>query len=152
MLIRRSFRIDKHHYTKAAHHIEELLADIDTRLADGRKSILGGDTINYTDIAFAALSGPWLMPKGYGGGMADACRIERNEAPGGMRAEIERWVEDYPKAATFVERLYAEERDALEDETLHEVLLGADILSPWTVGRYRTPEEMGEHQEVMAAD
>lgn len=111
MLIRRSFRIDKDHYTKAAHHIEELLADIDTRLADGRKSILGGDTINYTDIAFAAQSGPWLMPKGYGGGRADACRIERTEAPDGMKAEIERWVEDYPKATTFIERLYAEERD-----------------------------------------
>lgn len=45
-----------------------------------------------------------------------------------------------------------QERDALQDEVLHKVLLSADILSPWTVGRYRTPEEMDKHQAVMAAD
>ncbi len=109
-LIRRSFRINRDHYAKSVHHIEELLTDIDTRLADGRRSILGGDAINYTDIAFAALSGPWLMPDGYGGGRADACRVERDEVPAAMRADIERWVEDYPKATSFIERLYADER------------------------------------------
>ena len=42
--------------------------EIETRLADGRRSILGGDTINYTDITFAAFGGLWLQPGGYAGG------------------------------------------------------------------------------------
>ena len=109
-LIRKSFRLTDEHYAKAVHFIDDVLGDVDTRLSDGRLSILGGDTINYTDIAFAALSGPWLRPRGYGGGMADDCRIERDEAPAGMRKDIDRWSEDYPKATAFIERMYADER------------------------------------------
>ena len=109
-LIRRTFRLNDAHYAKAVEYIEETLTDIDTRLADGRASILGGDEINYTDIAFAALSGPWLRPVGYGGGAADDCRVERDEAPAPMWADTQRWMEDFPRATRFVERLYDEER------------------------------------------
>ncbi|MDJ0812456.1 MAG: hypothetical protein QNJ23_01915 [Woeseiaceae bacterium] len=112
VLIQRSFRITEEHYSKAAQAIEELLSDVDTRLADGRVSILGGDVINYTDIAFAALSGPWLMPEGFGGGAADGCRIERDRAPATMRADTNRWIEDFPSATRYIEKLYAEERRA----------------------------------------
>ena len=119
LFIRKSFRIDDNHYAKAVHHIEDLLADIDTRLADGRQSILGGDEINYTDLAFAALSGLWLQPLGYGGDQADGCRIARNRAPSPMRADIERWIEDYPKASDYVARLYAEERGTIGQENGH---------------------------------
>ncbi|MCB1061394.1 MAG: xylosidase/arabinosidase [Verrucomicrobiae bacterium] len=35
--------------------------------------------------------------------------------------------------------------DAVADPKLHELLAKADILSPWTVGRYRTPEEATRH-------
>jgi len=45
-----------------------------------------------------------------------------------------------------------QQRDASQDETLHDVLLTADILSPWTVGRYRSPDDMERHQQVLAAD
>ena len=110
VLIRRSFRISDAHYAKAVEFIEETLSDVDTRLADGRRSILGGDTLNYTDIAFAALSGPWLRPVGYGGGAADDCRIERDEAPASMQADTGRWIEDFPRATRFIEALYSEER------------------------------------------
>lgn len=110
MLIMRAFRISDAQYARAVHSTEELLSEIDTKLADGRKSILGGDTINYTDIAFAALSGLWAGPAGYGGGVADACRLAPEQLPRPMRADIERWVEDYPRATMFIERLYAEER------------------------------------------
>jgi glutathione S-transferase len=109
-LVRRSFRINEAHYAKAVLFIDELLADIDTQLADGRGSILGGDTINYTDIAFAAFSALWMQPEGYGGDKAELCRIKRDQMPALMRADIERWLEDHPKATTFVERLYAEQR------------------------------------------
>ncbi len=110
ILVRRSFRINPDHYAKAVHFIDELLADVDTRLADGRNSILGGDTINYTDITFAAFSALWLQPEGYGGDKAELCRIERDQMPLAMRADVERWTEDHPKAAAFVEKMYAQER------------------------------------------
>jgi hypothetical protein len=91
-------------------HIDTLLAEVEARLEDGRKSILGGDVINYSDITFAAIMGLWLQPEGFGGGKADAVRIERNRTPDAMRAEIERWSEHYPRATMFIERLYQEER------------------------------------------
>ncbi|MDH3434162.1 MAG: hypothetical protein OEM60_09905, partial [Gammaproteobacteria bacterium] len=109
-LIRKSFAITDEHFAKSVLHIDELLSTVDTQLADGRQSILGGDIINYTDITFAAHSGLWMQPEGYGGGMADASRIEREQLPANMRADIERWTEDYPKASAYIVRLYAEER------------------------------------------
>lgn len=109
-LIRSSFSITEEHYAKAVQGIDELLGSIDTRLADGRGSILGGDTINYTDIAFASFSGLWMQPQGYGGGKAELSRIERERMPAKMRADVERWLEDHPKATAFTMRLYADER------------------------------------------
>jgi glutathione S-transferase len=109
-LIRSSFSITEEHYAKAVQAIDELLGSIDTQLADGRRSILGGDTINYTDITFASFSGLWMQPKGYGGGKAELSRIERERMPPKMRADVERWLEDHRKATTFTVRLYADER------------------------------------------
>ncbi|TWT97401.1 hypothetical protein Pla100_25530 [Neorhodopirellula pilleata] len=44
-------------------------------------------------------------------------------------------------------------RDAVTDAMMHEVLRKADILSPWTIGRYRTPDQATRHaQEVWAKD
>jgi glutathione S-transferase len=108
-MIRKAFRVNEAHYRKSCEHIEALLADVEARLADGRRSILGGDTINYTDIAFAAIQGAWLQPERYGGGAG--IRIERNRVPPAMRRDIERWVAEYPGVTRYVEELYAEERD-----------------------------------------
>ena len=108
--IRRVFKVGDASYAKAVQHIDAMLGDIDTRIADGRKSILGGNEINYVDIAFAAISGLWLQPDNYGGGMADASRVARNRLPRPMQADIERWMDDYPRATTFIARMYAEER------------------------------------------
>jgi hypothetical protein len=109
-LMQRSFRLSAEHATKAAGHIEELLGDIDTRLADGRGSILGGQDINYTDIAFASLSALWLRPGNFARGKSADVRIAEGREPRRMREDIARWREDYPKAVEFVQRLYAEER------------------------------------------
>ena len=109
-LIRRAFRITDEHYARSVLRVEELLSDVDTRLADGRRSILGGDEINYTDLAFAAFSGLWLQPRGYGGVKGEYVRIERDRVPERMRADIERWIEDYPRASGFVEALYRNQR------------------------------------------
>lgn len=38
-------------------------------------------------------------------------------------------------------------RDAIEDASLHDLLQLADVLSPWTPGRYRNPEEAVRHAE-----
>ncbi|MGI9270223.1 MAG: hypothetical protein ACR2QT_00495 [Woeseiaceae bacterium] len=108
--VRRTFSITDAHYAKAVQHIDERLGDIDTRVADGRKSILGGDEINYVDITFAALSGLWLQPDNYGGGQAAESRVTREQFPAAMRADVERWIEDYPRAIALIERMYTEER------------------------------------------
>ena len=38
-----------------------------------------------------------------------------------------------------------QKNDAVPDPALHEVIALADIVSPWTVGRYRTPDEAARH-------
>ncbi|MGB7345872.1 MAG: glycoside hydrolase family 71/99-like protein [Pirellulaceae bacterium] len=45
------------------------------------------------------------------------------------------------------------QRDALDDPLLHQILKRADIVSPWSVGRYQTPKQARQHaQQVWAAD
>jgi len=107
-MIRKAFRVNEANYRKSCERIEGLLAETDAMLEDGRRSILGGDTLNYTDFAFAAIQGAWLQPEGYGGGAG--IRIGRSRAPTAMRRDIERWIEDYPRVSRFIENLYAEER------------------------------------------
>lgn len=40
-------------------------------------------------------------------------------------------------------------RDALADPMLTEIAAQADVISPWSVGRYRTPEEAARHAEAV---
>jgi hypothetical protein len=110
-MIRFSFKINDTNYARAAAHIEDLLSDIDADLVDGRRSLLGDKDINYTDLEFAAFTGLWLMPSGYGGGKADAVRIERDHAPAGMRIDIERWIDAFPRAVSWVETLYESRKE-----------------------------------------
>ena len=105
-VVRFSFKINDKNYARSVDRIEKVIGDIDANLTDGRKSLLGGEQINYTDFAFAAFTGLWLMPQGYGGGKAGAVRVERDRAPAEMRADIERWVEAFPRAVSYVETLY----------------------------------------------
>ena len=105
-LIRYSFRINDTGYARAVARIEETLAAAEQRLSDGRDSLLGGDAVNFTDITFAAYTGLWLRPLAYGGGRADAVRIERDAMPQAMRGDIERWERTFPRATEWVERLY----------------------------------------------
>lgn len=108
--LRYALSISEQRYQSAAEHIEALLSDVDTRLADGRLSILGGDQVTYVDITFASIMGLWLQPDNYGAGAADAARVQRSELPAAMRADIERWSEDYPRGTALIERLYEKER------------------------------------------
>jgi len=110
VLIRKSFRITPAHFTKARDHIQALLTDVESKLVDGRGSILGGDTINYTDITFCAIMGLWLQPAGYGGGKADSVRIDPHKRPMEMTRDIEAWSQACPLATGFIEKLYTSER------------------------------------------
>jgi len=112
-MIRRAFRVNERHYRKSRENIERLLAQTEADLADGRRSILGGDTLNYTDLAFAAIQGAWLQPPGYGGGAG--IRIERAAAPAAMQQDIRRWTEDYPRVTAFIEQLYVSERNEVTE-------------------------------------
>ena len=108
--IRRTFRISDESFARSVANIEETLADMNSRLLDGRNSLLGGDSLNYTDFAFAAITGLWLMPPGYGGGKAETVRLEREELPEPMRMDVDSWEAAYPRAVGFVQDLYKEER------------------------------------------
>ena len=39
-------------------------------------------------------------------------------------------------------------RDAVKDPALHDVLKLADVISPWTPGRYRTPQDVALHGQT----
>jgi glutathione S-transferase len=119
-MISKSFSTTTRHYEKSRGHIEDLLAEMDERLADGRHSILGGKEINYTDLAFAAMSGLWLMPEEYGAGAAAGVRVDQERLPQAMRDDTGRWGEDYPRAIAFVRRLYAEERQPVQVSGMEE--------------------------------
>ena len=106
LLIRFSFKINDNNFARSVARIESTLGNANADLADGRKSLLGGDKTNYTDLAFAAFTGIWLMPDAYGGGKADAVRIERDRVPAAMRADIERWLDAFSGAVSYVDSLY----------------------------------------------
>jgi len=109
-LIRKSFRITPENYARAQHSIDELLLEIEATLSDGRASILGGEAINFTDIAFAAMTGLWLQPREYADGKADEVRVPRDALPTAMQADVARWREDHPRTVEWVEQMYANER------------------------------------------
>ena len=56
--------------------------------------------------AVARIESIWLMPGAYGGGKAEAVRIERDRVPAAMRADIERWLDAFPRAVSYVDSLY----------------------------------------------
>ena len=108
--IRKVFRISDEHYDKVVVRIEALLDDIESRLADGRRSILGSDDTDYVDITFAAISALWIRPEQFAKGRMSAVRIGHDDVPDRMRADTERWADQYPLAVATVNRLYREER------------------------------------------
>ena len=110
LLIRRAFGIDPQRHARAVERISELLKEVDGQLADGRRSILGGDSINYTDLAFAAIMALWAQPRAFARGMADGVRIPVDALPPGMQDEVKAWREASPRAAGFIEHMYEEYR------------------------------------------
>ncbi len=110
VLIRRAFRIDTARYLRAIQHVDELLSHTESLLADQRKSLLGGEDLNYTDFSFAAINGLWLAPKAYGGGQADAVRLPAGQIPAAMLTDAGNWMTRFPLSTAFIEYLYQTER------------------------------------------
>ncbi len=109
-LMRRVFRLTPEHYASARGHIETLLVEVETALGESADSILGeeGDEPNYTDLAFAALSTPWVLPDNF----ANRGRpvLEFAALPEAMQADIETFRATNPKAYEFALSLYEHER------------------------------------------
>lgn len=103
-LVSRAFGTTSANYRRAVDYIESTWDDIDTRLADGRASILGDDAPNYTDYLFAVMSASWLQTPGYGG--PNGPHVMLAAVPPSMQADIDRWRQDYPRAMRFSARLY----------------------------------------------
>jgi glutathione S-transferase len=110
-MMTRAFRLGPETHRKAVADIERLLEEVNERLADGRKTLLGGP-VTFADITFAALSGIWAYPPGYGRGKADAVAPAPEDMPPAMAAEMAAWRERYPRALELIERLYRDERSA----------------------------------------
>ena len=74
-LLRKAFAINDRSYAKSVQNIENLLAGIESSLADGGASILGEESINYVDITFASFSALWLALPEFGREKADDVRV-----------------------------------------------------------------------------
>lgn len=111
-LIRRAFSITDENFARAVAHIEALLADMNERLKTNEHSLLGEEEPNYTDLAFASMTGLWLMPDGYGGGQAESVCIEEGRMPEPMTMDVESWRAAYPHVVAFVEGLYEHREQA----------------------------------------
>ncbi len=108
--IRRSFRPDRANYDKVVTRIEALLADTEAQLADGRKTLLGGQDIDFTDITLASIFSLWAWPQNFAAGRYDRDRGSVSELPPGLLADRDRWRERFPATTAHIDRLYAEER------------------------------------------
>ncbi len=63
--MQRAMRIDREGFERSRARVDEVLDEVDQRLADGRP-YLEGDEFGAADLAFAALLAPVLLPPEYG--------------------------------------------------------------------------------------
>ncbi len=105
-LIGQAFQLNDKNLNIAVKNIDDFLLTIEDKLTADSQSILSGDQFDYVDIAFASISGLWLLPEGYGGGMADGVKIEHSALPKIMQDEVTHWKERYPKSVALIERCY----------------------------------------------
>lgn len=61
-LMRRGMRIDEAGEVRSRATVERIWSEVDTRLADGRRFLIG-DSFTAADLTFAALGGPLVFPR-----------------------------------------------------------------------------------------
>ena len=110
LFLERVFKITEAHYQRTVENIDKLFDEVESRLDDGRRSILGGDETDFVDITMAALSTIWVQPEEFAGGASKDALIGQGGFPIQMGVDVERWADKYPLTKAFVERLYREER------------------------------------------
>lgn len=108
-LIRRAFDPDEN-YPGAVERTEALLAEAEGLLSDGRKTLLGGEDIDFVDLTLASLSALWVQPEEFAAGAYRPEAIDTARLPERMRADMDRWRASYPATTAHIERLYREER------------------------------------------
>ena len=102
-VMRRSMRIDAAGAERSRAKVDSVFAEVDERLADGRKYLVGG-RFTAADLTFAALAAPLIGPSNYGGGMpAD------DTLPPELLAIVAPW--RATQAAEHVRRMYRTHRD-----------------------------------------
>ncbi len=100
-IMKRGLRIDDAGVTRSTARVDEILALVGDRLADGRR-YLCGDRFTAADLTFAALSVPLVFPPE----LADVLPVD--DPPAGLAAEIAGVRATV--AGAFALRMYAEQR------------------------------------------
>lgn len=101
-MMRRAMKIDEAGAARSLKKIEEVFADVEKRLADGRKYLVG-EGLSAADITFASLAAVVLLPEQYG---AKLPTLE--DLPEEAQVHIRAWRE-HP-AGQFALRLFKEHR------------------------------------------
>jgi cytochrome P450/glutathione S-transferase len=100
--VRRGLALKPNTITDQQAVIEAALAHVESRLADGRRFLMG-ERLTAPDLALAALAAPILLPAEFGGPMPSL-----DELPIPMRVAVQRW--QARPAGKYILRLYKENR------------------------------------------
>jgi len=107
-MLRRMLGVSEMRAAAALAATQRVFAEVDERLADGRRYLMGGDEMTFVDITFASLAALVLFPDGYGGGAVSVRSGPVERMAPAWRSEVYALRET--AAGKFVERLYREER------------------------------------------
>jgi glutathione S-transferase len=103
LMLRRGLKISPAGAVRSRARVEEVFADVEQRLADGRR-FLGGDRFTAADLTFAALAAPLVMPPHY-----ERRLIPLSATGPAFRAEGEGWRKT--RAGAFALAMFERERE-----------------------------------------